>query len=313
LSTENAIEPFELNIDLDPVLSIKGLHKKYGKIHAVNNLSFEIKKGNVFGILGPNGSGKTTTLGIILGVLNADKGQFRWFGNKNSKEDRKRIGAILEQPLFYPYLTAEKNLMIVAKIKGVDVQDIDRVLKVVDLYERRKSKFRTFSYGMKQRLAIASALLGSPEILIFDEPTNGLDPTGIAEIRELIIKIAKGGVTIILASHLLDEVQKTCSHVIVLKNGERLFSGRVKEVLSVSDTIEIMTDDPEKLNQVLNKFNKVIEITKDNELFVIKLAEGMTAKGLNSHLIGKGIVLSHLAMRKKSLEQQFLELLTANK
>jgi ABC-2 type transport system ATP-binding protein len=295
---------------LEPILSINGLHKRYGKIQAVNNLSMEVEKGSVFGILGPNGSGKTTTLGIVLGVVNPDEGQFSWFGNKNSKEDRKRIGAILEQPLFYPYLTADKNLRIIAKIKGIDPGDIDRVLKTVELYERRHSKFRTYSYGMKQRLAIAAALLGNPEVLIFDEPTNGLDPRGIAEIRELIIKIAEQGITIILASHLLDEVQKTCSHVIVLKNGERLFSGKVKEVLNVTDTVEAMSDDPEKLKIALEAFEGTLEVRKETDLFVIRMKEKFEPKDLNNYLMAKGIVLGHLAMRKKSLEQQFLEILT---
>ncbi len=295
---------------MEPILSINGLHKRYGKIHAVNNLSFEVERGSVFGILGPNGSGKTTTLGIVLGVINPDEGQFSWFGNKNSKEDRKRIGAILEQPLFYPYLTADKNLRIVARIKGIDTGDIDRVLKTVELYERRHSKFRTFSYGMKQRLAIAAALLGNPEVLIFDEPTNGLDPRGIAEIRELIIRIAEQGITIILASHLLDEVQKTCSHVIVLKNGERLFSGKVKDVLNITDTVEVMSDDPEKLKIALEAFEGTLELRKETDLFVIRMKEKFGPSELNNYLIGKGIVVGHLAMRKKSLEQQFLEILT---
>ena len=210
---------------MEKVLTISGLQKNYGKIHAVNDLSLSVERGSVYGILGPNGSGKTTTLAIILGVVNSNGGSYSWFGNENSKNDRKRIGAILEQPLFYPYLTAEKNLQIVASIKGVEYSDIERVLKIVELFERKDSKFRTFSYGMKQRLAIASALLGNPEVLIFDEPTNGLDPKGIAEIRELIIKIAKQGITILLASHLLDEVQKTCSHVAVLKSGKKLYEG----------------------------------------------------------------------------------------
>ena len=295
---------------MEPILSINGLHKRYGRIHAVNNLSLEVEKGSVFGILGPNGSGKTTTLGIVLGVVNADEGQFSWFGNKNSKEDRKRIGAILEQPLFYPYLTADKNLRIVARIKGIDPGDIDRVLKTVELYERRHSKFRTFSYGMKQRLAIAAALLGNPEVLIFDEPTNGLDPRGIAEIRELIIKIAEQGITIILASHLLDEVQKTCSHVIVLKNGERLFSGKVKDVLNVTDTVEAMSEEPEKLKIALEAFEGTLEVRKETDFFVIRMKEKFGPTELNNYLITKGIVLGHLAMRKKSLEQQFLEILT---
>lgn len=301
-----------MNIDLNPVLSISGLHKRYGKIHAVNNLSLDIEKGSVFGILGPNGSGKTTTLGIILGVINSDSGTFNWFSKPNSKTDRKRIGAILEQPLFYPYLTAEKNLKIVAGIKEVDPADIDRVLKIVELYDRKHSKFRTFSYGMKQRLAIASALLGEPEVLIFDEPTNGLDPRGIAEIRELIIKIAAQGITIILASHLLDEVQKTCSHVAVLKSGERLFSGKVDDVLNISDSVELASDDLALLKIALDSFTGCDEISEESGLFLVKLDENISLKDLNTYLIGKGIVLTHLAKRKKSLEQQFLELLTQN-
>lgn len=297
---------------MESVLSIKDLHKKYGKIHAVNNLSFEVERGTVFGILGPNGSGKTTTLGIILGVVNADGGQYSWFGKPNSKEERKRIGAILEQPLFYPYLTAEKNLGITAKIKGTDPADIERVLKIVELWDRRKSKFSTYSYGMKQRLAIASALLGNPEVLIFDEPTNGLDPRGIAEIRELIIKIAGEGITIILASHLLDEVQKTCSHVIVLKNGKSLFSGDVDHVLNIAGTLEVMAENMDNLKKALEGFPGVLEIRQEKEVFVLQLEEQITPVMLNSHLIAEGIVVSHLAVRKKSLEQQFLELLSTS-
>jgi ABC-2 type transport system ATP-binding protein len=294
---------------LDPVLTINDLNKRYGKIHAVNNLSLEVGKGSVFGILGPNGSGKTTTLGIILGVVNPDQGQFSWFGEPNSKENRKRIGAILEQPLFYPYLTAEKNLRIVSQIKGVDPKDIDRVLKIVELYERRHSKFRTYSYGMKQRLAIASALLGNPEVLIFDEPTNGLDPKGIAEIRELIIRIASQGITIILASHLLDEVQKTCSHVVVLKDGKQLFSGMVNDVLNLSDSVELMATDIHQLERVLGQYGQVLEINKEKEMILVKLDPNSSTEELNQFLFQKGITLSHLALRKKSLEQQFLELL----
>lgn len=294
---------------MDPVLRINGLNKRYGKIHAVNNLSLEVERGSVFGILGPNGSGKTTTLGIILGVVNPDQGQYSWFEETNSKENRKRIGAILEQPLFYPYLTAKKNLDIVARIKGVDPKDIERVLKIVELYDRRNSKFRTFSYGMKQRLAIASALLGNPEVLIFDEPTNGLDPKGIAEIRELIIRIASEGITIILASHLLDEVQKTCSHVIVLKNGKHLFSGMVNDVLNLSDSVELMASDLNHLELILKQYDQILELKKEKEMILVKLNPKSSTEKLNQFLFQKGITLSHLALRKKSLEQQFLELL----
>ncbi len=298
---------------MEKVLTISGLQKKYGKIHAVNNLSLSVERGSVYGILGPNGSGKTTTLAILLGVVNSNGGSFSWFGNDNSKYDRKRIGAILEQPLFYPYLTAEKNLQIVASIKEVGYSDIDRVLKIVELYERKDSKFRTFSYGMKQRLAIASALLGNPEILIFDEPTNGLDPKGIAEIRELIIKIAKEGITILLASHLLDEVQKTCSHVAVLQSGKKLYEGKVSDVLNLSDTIEVSSQHIDLLENILQTFDKVKSVQKESDMLLVTLDEGLTTTDLNEFLVEKGIVVSHLSMRKKSLEQQFLEILTENK
>lgn len=297
---------------METVLSIKNLNKNYGKIHAVQNLSFDIEKGNVFGILGPNGSGKTTTLGIILDVINAKSGSYSWFGQPPSKESRKKIGAILEHPIFYPYLTAVKNLEIIADIKGIKYNDIERVLHTVELYDRRNSKFKTFSYGMKQRLAIAAALIGKPEVLIFDEPTNGLDPKGIAEIRELIINIATKGITIILASHLLDEVQKTCSHVAVLKKGEKLFVGKVNDVLNISDTIEISSNNIDMLKLAVKEYDKVTDIKKELDLLIVNLKEGTTTFDLNNYLINKGIILSHLSVRKKSLEQQFLGLLTEN-
>lgn len=295
---------------MEKILSINNLNKKYGKIHAVNNLSLDIHKGDIFGILGPNGSGKTTTLGIILSVLNADSGTFSWFGEENSKDNRKRIGAILEQPIFYPYLSAWKNLSIIADIKEASHADIEKVLHSVDLYSRKDSKYRTFSYGMKQRLAIAAALLGNPEVLIFDEPTNGLDPKGIAEIRELIISIARQGITIILASHLLDEVQKTCSHVAVLKGGQKLFAGRVSDVLNLKDSVEISSNDNDQLSMVLHEYQQVIDVEKDGEKFIVKLKEGTTVLSLNQFLVQHGVIVTHLASRKKSLEDQFLELLT---
>lgn len=295
---------------MENVLTISNLDKRYGKIHAVNNLSIAVEKGSVYGILGPNGSGKTTTLGIVLGVVNSGGGSFSWFNEPNSKQNRKRIGAILEQPLFYPYLSALNNLKIVADIKQVSYDDIERVLRIVDLWERKDSKFKTFSYGMKQRLAIASALLGNPEVLIFDEPTNGLDPRGIAEIRELIIDIARQGITIILASHLLDEVQKTCSHVVVLHKGEKLFEGKVEDVLNLSNTVEVASNNAQILEIALNEFGKINEMKRNGEQFLLSLSEGITTTDLNTYLIDKGIIVSHLSVRKKSLEEQFLELLS---
>jgi len=298
---------------LEKILSIVNLNKRYGKIHAVDNFSLDIDKGSIYGILGPNGSGKTTTLGIILNVINPDSGTYSWFGEPNSKENRKRIGAILEQPIFYPYLSAVKNLRIIADIKGADHEDIERVLNVVDLFHRKDSKFRTYSYGMKQRLAIGAALLGKPEVLIFDEPTNGLDPKGIAEIRDLIISIARDGITILLASHLLDEVQKTCSHVAVLKEGKKLFAGKVGDVLNLKDSVEISARDNDQLYNILGGFQEGMEIVREREILVIKLKEGTTIYDLNQYLVAKGIVVTHLASRKKSLEDQFLQLLTESK
>ena len=299
------------------VLTIDHLHKRYGKIHAVNDLSLEVAEGSVFGILGPNGSGKTTTLGMLLGVVQPDSGSFAWFGQPAESprafaERRKRIGAILETPIFYPYLSATENLRIVARIKGCDDQRIDQVLRTVDLLERKDDPFKTYSLGMKQRLAIASALLSDPQVMILDEPTNGLDPQGIAEIRSLIMQIAQQGKTIILASHLLDEVQKVCTHVAVLKRGKRIYTGRVDEALSGTDTIEVAAADMERLQQLARQFPFTEQVLRENGVLRVRLHTEKNSADLNRFLIDQGVVVSHLSQKTKSLEQQFLELLSAN-
>jgi len=291
------------------ILTIEHLSKHYGKLKAVDDLSLTIERGNIYGILGPNGSGKTTTLGIILDAINASKGSYKWFGNKPSKADRKRIGAILETPVFYPYLSGTKNLEIIADIKGASYSEIPDVLAMVDLTKRKHSKFKTYSLGMKQRLAIAAALIGSPEVLILDEPTNGLDPQGIAEIRNLIKKIAKEGITIVLASHLLDEVQKVCTHVAVLEKGKKLFAGRVDEVLSDSVLVEIAGPDMDKIEAVLSKSDLINKYSKEDQLFIIELNNGINSSHLNKFLLEQGVDVSHISNRKKSLEKYFLELL----
>jgi len=293
----------------DIVLSIKGLTKRYGSITAVKNLDLEIERGSVFGILGPNGSGKTTTLGVLLDVTRADSGTFSWFGGLPEKTQRKRIGAILEVPLFYPYLTGKQNLALVAKIKDLPGDDVDEALRSVDLYDRRDSKFRTYSLGMKQRLAVASTLIGKPEVLILDEPTNGLDPRGIAEIRNIILNVASQGVTIILASHILDEVQKTCTHVAVLEKGKKLYSGAVSEVLNDGQWIELASENMAGLQLMLKQLDFVDHIQEEFDKYIIKLKSNISQGELNSLFFSKGIVLTHLAVRKKSLEKYFLELL----
>lgn len=296
----------------DTVLSIQNLSKNYGRIRAVDDLTLEVYPGNVFGLLGPNGSGKTTTLGIILSVINASRGTFKWFGREPSKADRKNIGAILEVPIFYPYLSGETNLKIIADIKGCGYEGFPEILDIVDLSERKNSKFNTYSLGMKQRLAIAAALVGDPEVLILDEPTNGLDPQGIAEIRGLILKIAARGITIILASHLLDEVQKICSHVAVLDKGRNIFTGGVSDILNASTLVELAAENLPALEEKLKANEKVLSVEKENNILLVSLAEGYGGDALNRDLHNSGIALNHLSIRKRSLENYFLEL-TAEK
>jgi len=299
---------------LETILSINNLNKKFGKIHAVNNLSFEIQKGNVYGILGPNGSGKSTTLGIILNVVNKTTGKFSWFdGSLSTHQALKKVGAIIERPNFYPYMTAVQNLELVCKIKEIPFTKIEEKLKLVNLFERKNSKFSTFSLGMKQRLAIASALLNDPEILILDEPTNGLDPQGIHEIRQIIKTIASNGTTILLASHLLDEVEKVCSHVVVIREGIKLYSGSVDEMIASYGLFELKVEsNQEKLTELLMSFDGIETVKNEDDKLIAKLNKPITAAEINSYLFKNGIVLSHLVKRKPSLEQQFLSL-TNNK
>lgn len=293
---------------METVLSVTKLTKNFGKLCAVNQLNLEVKQGQVFGMLGPNGSGKTTTLGMLMGVINPTAGSFTWFGEPATHVTRRKIGAVLEHPIFYPYLSGQKNLELNALIKGADPNNIAKVLDVVELTARKDDKYKTYSLGMKQRLAIASALVSNPIILILDEPTNGLDPMGIAEIREIIKRIAADGKTIILASHLLDEVQKVCTHFAVLKRGNLMHIGPVDDVGKGEEIVEVQAyhDD---LGILLQEFIGSGAIKKENGVFQVMMKEGFHSKDLNRFLFDKGIVASHLATRKKSLEKQFLEIL----
>lgn len=295
---------------METILKITNLNKIFNKhLHAVKNVSFEIKKGNVYGILGPNGSGKSTTLGIVLNVVNKTSGDFEWFGGKSNTHDAlKKVGAIIERPNFYPYMTAKENLELVCKIKGTSLSKVDEKLELVGLLERKNDKFRTYSLGMKQRLAIASALLNDPEILILDEPTNGLDPQGIRQIRDIIRIIASQGTTILLASHLLDEVEKVCSHVVVLRKGEMLYQGSVHDMIENNSFFELKSDDKERLKLALQNNPSVEKIEEEEGKVLVYLNQDIPAKDLNSYLFEQKIVLEHLVKRKNSLEEQFLEL-----
>ncbi len=294
---------------MESILTIQNLTKKYGPITAVNNLSLTIDKGNVYGILGPNGSGKSTTLGIVLNVVNKTSGDYFWFdGTISTHQALKRVGAIIERPNFYPYMTAAQNLALVCKIKDVSTAKIDEKLALVGLSERKDDKFRTYSLGMKQRLAIASALLNDPDILILDEPTNGLDPEGIHQIREIIKSIAKQGTTILLASHLLDEVEKVCSHVVILKKGTSLYTGSVDGMTSNEGFFTLQSEDLEQLKQVLDKMPAFKKVTISGDYVVAYLNAKLDGHELNKLLFEKGITLSYLVHRKESLEEQFLEI-----
>lgn len=291
------------------ILTVSNLTKKFGYLTAVKDLSFTIEKGNVYGILGPNGSGKSTTLGIVLNVVNRTSGEFSWFGGETSTHEAlKKVGAIIERPNFYPYMTAIQNLKLVCKIKEVPVDKIEEKLELVGLLDRKNSKFRTYSLGMKQRLAIASALLNDPEILILDEPTNGLDPQGIHQIREIIKKVASKGTTILLASHLLDEVEKVCTHVVILRKGQKLYSGRVDNMMASYGFFELKSSNTDMLLSFLKNNHSFSKVTQANDLITAFLSEEMNSEALNRSLMEKGIVLSHLVKRKASLEEQFLAL-----
>ena len=299
---------------METILSINNLNKIYNKyVHAVNNVSLEIKKGNVYGILGPNGSGKSTTLGIVLNVVNKTSGTYSWFdGKMETHEALKKVGAIIERPNFYPYMTAKQNLELVCKIKNIDYSKVQEKLALVGLVERENSKFNTFSLGMKQRLAIASALLNDPEILILDEPTNGLDPQGIHQIRYIIRLIDSQGTTILLASHLLDEVEKVCSHVLVLQKGKILYSGTVDGMSSNEGFFELQSDNNDALIKVLQSHSAIEKVVSEESKVLVYLKNPLDAAELNKYLFENNIFLNHLVKRKNSLEDQFLEL-TKNK
>jgi ABC-2 type transport system ATP-binding protein len=292
------------------VLSIQSVSKSYGRIQALNQVSFDVPEGSVFGILGPNGSGKTTLLSIILDVLHADSGQFLWFGKESSPDLRKKIGSLLETPNFYHYLSAVNNLKITQRIstRG-DSNAIDDVLHKVNLHERKHSRFSTYSLGMKQRLAIAGALLGSPKVMVLDEPTNGLDPVGIAEIRSLIQELNRQGHTIIMASHLLDEVEKVCTHVTILNKGKLITTGMVDEVMTDEDMVELAAPDNTVLFQALHNYPGLKQVKQEGGHVYAFFGKGhANTEEINAYCHARQITLSHLLLKKKRLEARFFEL-----
>jgi len=280
------------------ILHIEKLSKHYGLVDALSNLTLSIKQGQVFGILGPNGSGKTTTLSIVMGIVSPNSGSYSWFEQSNSSEYHKNIGSLIETPNFYPYLTALKNLTIIAKIKGIDVSDIERVLKITGLYERRNYRFDTFSLGIKQRLALSSVLLGDPQVLVLDEPANGLDPQGIADIREIIKAQALLGKTIILASHILDEVEKVCTHAVILN-----------ELLSTKEQLFLSSDRNSELFEFLVRAGVCNNVTIVEKGILLEVKQPYGSAYINKLAFENGFMLNAIETRNQSLEEQFLELI----
>jgi ABC-2 type transport system ATP-binding protein len=294
---------------MSTILSLQNISKRYGAVQALAGVSFDIPAGSVFGILGPNGSGKTTLLGIVTDVLKADTGSFTLMGAAPSAEQRRKIGTLLETPNFYHYLSAYKNLQIVAGIKQQTEADIPRVLELAGLTARQHSAFKTYSLGMKQRLAIAAAMLGDPEVLILDEPANGLDPVGIAEVRNLIKQLAQSGKTIIMASHLLDEVEKVCTHVAILRKGQLLGAGPVNQVMARDNFIEIGSTDNQVLSQLIRQHPAFVQLLPAQDgILKVTFRDNVDPAALNNWCAQQGIWLSHLQMSRKSLETAFLEL-----
>lgn len=292
---------------MSDILKINNLSKKYGRIQALDQLELTIGQGQIWGILGPNGSGKTTTLGIILGILHQDSGTFEWFEGKYGQRFNMKIGAILETPNFYPYLNAVDNLKIIAQIKKTESDDIHHLLEIVDLGQRKNSPFKTYSLGMKQRLAIAATLIGDPEVLIFDEPTNGLDPQGIAEVRSILKKIADTGKTVIMASHMLDEVEKICDHVAIIKKSKLLAAGKIGQIIHDDKIVEIGTEYPEKLPDWIEKNGW--KYAKSSGTYIeVQIPKDYDHALINKKAFEDGILLNHLIVKKRRLEEEFLHI-----
>ena len=294
------------------ILKVDHLTKRFGLKKAVCDVSFEVFSGQAWGLLGPNGSGKTTTLSILLGLIKATTGKFQWFGShQTGAMHRTKIGSLLESPCFYPWLNAKQCLRMTASIRGLEnvEKEINRVLSIVGLQSEWQFRVGTFSQGMRQRLAIAGALLGEPKVLILDEPTNGVDAMGIIEIRNLIKGLISKGHTILISSHILDEVEKICSHVLVLNKGRILDQGAIKDVLHTDNVMEISSQDSDRLEKSLATIHLIEKYKRDGEIFTLWLKEGVVSTDINKEFSDKGIVLSHLELKKSSLENHFLKLL----
>jgi len=293
------------------ILSIKNLSKSFGKRKAVDNLSFDIREGEIFGFLGPNGVGKSTTIRCMLSLIKPDKGDIEIFDKSVRKYQNsalQKVGALVERPDFYKYLSAYKNLSLLATMDNAPSERIDEVLEIVGLADRKHDKVKAYSQGMKQRLGIAQALLSNPKLLILDEPTNGLDPRGMKEVRDLIQKLAEDGITIMLSSHLLHEVEQVCTMMAIINLGKLIKIGSVHDLLNESETFitEIKAEPKAKAKKVLQSLDYVSNIAESDGFFKIRIANN-DLKQLTKALVMANVSISALIPRT-SLEDYFLSL-----
>ena len=294
-----------------PAISVKNLSKRYGEVIAVNDASFEVPLGTICGFVGPNGSGKTTTIRMLLGLIKPSSGTGSIIGNSINHPEKylQEVGAMIEGPAFYPALSGLENLKVLAKLGGIPLERCQELLNLVDLGERGGDKYKTYSLGMKQRLGIAAALLPNPKLLILDEPTNGLDPAGIQEIRDLLEKLASDGVTVFVSSHLLSELEMISNHLVMLRNGEVIFSGPIQELLQRNKPTIVAKPTSRNslpyLAEIINKTGHVAVIEDDH---VRVDADEAFAVTLNKLAFESGIVLAQLTPVRASLEETFFEL-----
>ncbi|MBO9312995.1 MAG: ABC transporter ATP-binding protein [Chloroflexus sp.] len=285
------------------------LTKRYGKRLAVDRLNLTVGKGEVFGFLGPNGAGKTTTIAMLLGLVRPTKGQAIVLGHDVQREPAlalRRVGAMIEAPAFYPYLSGADNLRVLARAGGIPAARVKEVLETVELSDRARDKVATYSQGMKQRLAIAAALLPDPELIMLDEPTNGLDPAGTVEIRNLIRTLAAGGRTILLCSHLLYEVEQLCNRVAILKEGKLIAAGEVATLLRRGQGVRLRVQgNPEPAVHLLRTLPWVSGVTVQEEVIIIDAPVERAAE-INALLIRADIVVAEIGANHSSLEEFFL-------
>lgn len=290
------------------LLSINNLTKNYGTTEALCNFTLEVVECQVLGILGPNGSGKTTLLSILMGLRYPTSGHFKWFNTPPNHVPTTRIGALIEVPTFYPYLSLYDNMRISALAKNISYNAIFPAVERVGLTPNLKAKVATFSLGMKQRMAIAQALLGNPKIIVLDEPTNGLDPEGIVEVRNLIKELNAGGTSIIVASHNLDEVQRTCTHVAILKKGHLQAFGGVNELLTSAKVAIVEVRNPENLIDFLNSNPTIEVIERVGNSFKLLVNKSEHQVTLITDFQNHGIAVNSFEIRNLNLEELFITL-----